>query len=339
LKIYRKEYGSTPPADNMYFIEAANGRFLYKRNPVLTTVQPITVLPGLAYQQEVFEVNYPKIELADTLKVAAFFYRAYCKFGGEAVVLIYYNKSRGYLFAAPEQQVGDGQLEYSPEGRFKDYLLVGSIHSHGPYMAFHSDGPGESDQKDEVNFDGMHITFGNFNSKVLSISCSIMVDGQRFYLDPLEYLSGFKEEMIPNPCQQTSDGQQAPAAGADPYWAPMAGYSNWDEIVRTSKKEEVLPPFREKLRYWRMRILERFSEFWYGYHRRPLPLDPGVEYLRHPMDPRLPLFFTLEIPDGLTLDNLACPDDWMEKVSMLPFLKRMDYYILGGETCPPSASK
>jgi hypothetical protein len=54
--------------------------------------------------------------------------------------------------------------------------------------AFHSG----TDQGDEESFDGLHITFGNLNSELISISASIVSNGHRTIVSPDEYLKGIR---------------------------------------------------------------------------------------------------------------------------------------------------
>jgi hypothetical protein len=54
--------------------------------------------------------------------------------------------------------------------------------------AFHSG----TDDKDEVDFDGLHITVGNMDNDLISISCSIVANGTRFTCQPSDYIDGIE---------------------------------------------------------------------------------------------------------------------------------------------------
>ena len=66
----------------------------------------------------------------------------------------------------PEQKVSGGGVSYERNDeeiqKFEEmgFVLVGSVHSHCEMGAFHS----STDDADEFNFDGLHITIGKINS-------------------------------------------------------------------------------------------------------------------------------------------------------------------------------
>ena len=66
------------------------------------------------------------------------------------------------------------------------YTMIGDIHSHANFSAFHSG----IDDKDEQSFDGLHITIGNNGDAEVSISTSIVSNGQRFIADAGDYVNG-----------------------------------------------------------------------------------------------------------------------------------------------------
>ena len=70
----------------------------------------------------------------------------------------------------------------------ENFLCVGTIHSHCDFGAFHSG----TDIGDEEDFDGLHVTFGHNNLVEFSISATIVVNGNRLQVDPLEVLEGIE---------------------------------------------------------------------------------------------------------------------------------------------------
>lgn len=64
-------------------------------------------------------------------------------------------------------------VEEAEELEEDGYILMGTIHSHCDFDAFHSG----TDDADEVNFDGVHITIGRVNTETPNFASRIMVNG------------------------------------------------------------------------------------------------------------------------------------------------------------------
>lgn len=118
-------------------------------------------------EEGITEIYLPKIPRKVIEKVHDFFKYTYYKFKSEAVVLLWYNyETDKWSVEVPEQNVSSAFLDYERDPKFEDkiramgFTFVGTIHSHGEMGAFHSG----TDDDDEFNFDGLHITIG----KVLS---------------------------------------------------------------------------------------------------------------------------------------------------------------------------
>lgn len=65
--------------------------------------------------------------------------------------------------------------------RFDDYRLIGSIHSHGSMGAFHS----STDDGDEFDFDGLHITVGTIDTNP-TYSCRFISCGHDFKISDIK---------------------------------------------------------------------------------------------------------------------------------------------------------
>ncbi|NTU99147.1 hypothetical protein HGA64_04045 [Candidatus Falkowbacteria bacterium] len=224
------------------------------------------------------------------------------------------------MFHAPEQKVAYAELEYSPHDRFDGYLLVGSIHSHGSGMAHHSTGSKFSDYDDEVTFDGMHITIGNINSRVFSVSCSIMVNGKRFMLDPCKYLGGIKEVPIKVLTAIPLSGDGFVWNYTDPYWAPNSGLKNWYNLLPdlSNRPEDVQEGVAARMQG----LSDRFS-YWTATGRsleddkkEKGDMKKAVQRLGNPFDQRIPLFFSLDANDLLSV-QVPRPVEWLQNVSKL----------------------
>ncbi len=140
-------------------------------------------LEWLKEHKEYAKIHFPK-KIPQFLidEVIEFFREVYKKFkGSEAICLFYYKeKEEEYELIAPEQEVGCGFLPTykvgpNPQGKIR----IGTIHSHGSLGAFHS----STDNGDEKHDDGLHITVGNLNRDLPSISCSVVAEGIRCRLE------------------------------------------------------------------------------------------------------------------------------------------------------------
>ena len=124
------------------------------------------------------------------MRTLLFFRAVYKKYHSEAEVQLHYNSgSSEFLLHCPEQQVTGASVKYSSKERFEGFQLIGTIHSHSDFGASHSG----IDQSDERYFDGLHITIGHVDQPYFTISCSMMVNGQRFTFEPEEVIIGVKK--------------------------------------------------------------------------------------------------------------------------------------------------
>lgn len=175
--------------DDICYIINGEGTFLRKKIGITDALIKVNNISHLKSSVSSFgKINIPVIPKDYTSKITKFFKWAYSEHNGEAVVLIYYNPELNDFDIFPtNQEVSGASASYIKEGlSHTGYLLVGTIHSHANFGASHSG----IDNDDELNFDGVHITIGNVNDTYQSISCSVVVNGQRFMYDPIDYLDG-----------------------------------------------------------------------------------------------------------------------------------------------------
>jgi proteasome lid subunit RPN8/RPN11 len=117
----------------------------------------------------------------------------------------------GYVVACPKQKVSSASVNYGEEHtgeRISDivkeirendpvveecgddyshqYMHVCSIHSHPDFNAYHSG----VDDRDEFDWDGLHLTIGGVMKDDFEISASLTLQGTRFMLDPLDCVDG-----------------------------------------------------------------------------------------------------------------------------------------------------
>lgn len=181
--------GSTEmPNDEILYVVSKEGIFLKKKVGIVESCTPVTDISILNPMESFAKLDIPQIPNIAVRAIVGFFKEVYTKYKSEAIVLLYYNQEKGsYRVVAPEQTVSPASLEYTKdlEG-IPGFDLIGTIHSHSSMSAFHSG----TDDADEASFDGLHITFGNVNSDVISISSSIVVNSKRFKVNADQYLEG-----------------------------------------------------------------------------------------------------------------------------------------------------
>jgi len=182
--------GSKPiPNDDICYIIGKDGIYLKKKLGMVescTKVDNISILnPVNIYGK----IHLPKIPSKVFCKVVSFFRAAYEKYKGESAIVLYFNEKKNqYKIVVPEQKVSGVAVDYEvdTEQTVPGYKLVGTIHSHANFGAFHSG----TDQNDEKNFDGLHITVGNVAEPdgSFSLSTSVVINASRFIEKSEDYL-------------------------------------------------------------------------------------------------------------------------------------------------------
>ena len=134
----------------------------------------------------------------------------YHKTKSEVAVMLWYHPTKGdWQIEVPEQTVSAGGVAYnrgSKEARkFNDkmikkgYILAGTVHSHARATAYHS----STDDGDELQFDGLHMTMGSFGDdeqtfkqRLIAGSMEIKLEFHEMVLTE-DLLQPFVEEEIP----------------------------------------------------------------------------------------------------------------------------------------------
>lgn len=192
--VYIYEEGMELPNKGIYYLVSGNGLWLHKDTGIVNAFVPvdnISVLQELD-SKTMLSMNMPKLPARHVYKIKKFFQEVVDKHQAESNTILYYNKNTGdFKVQITEQVVSHGGVNYKRIGlshteEMKDYLRVGTIHSHCDFGAFHSG----TDVGDEEDFDGLHCTFGHNNKEEFTISASIVVNGHRLKVDPMTVLEG-----------------------------------------------------------------------------------------------------------------------------------------------------
>jgi len=148
----------------------------------MVPVKNISILQSIEATAQMHIAEIPGPMFA---KVISFFRAVYKEHRSEAIVLIFYNeKRRSYKIFPPYQKVSYASVDYNKGISLDGWQMIGTIHSHSSMSAFHSG----TDDADEASFDGIHITIGDNDDEEVSISASIVANGTRFLIDPLDYV-------------------------------------------------------------------------------------------------------------------------------------------------------
>lgn len=193
VRVYQS--GVELPKEGTYFVVAGNGLWKHADTGIINgfvSVDKIGCLDDFpAAEHCSLECKLPKLPSKEVWQIKTFFKKVVEKYHSEANVVLYFNKTlQNYIIYVPPQTVSHAGVRYRKYAFAEEtnYLCAGTIHSHCDFGAFHSG----VDQKDEENFDGLHITFGHNDRDEFSISASIVLHGRRDSISPLDVLEGIE---------------------------------------------------------------------------------------------------------------------------------------------------
>ena len=191
IRIYIMGKDKIPENETCYIV-GKDGIYMQKNTGLIKAVVKVPSISSLAEVKTGAELKTPKIPAKEIARALLFFRRIYKRYHTEAMVLLYYNKEdqRFYTVAPPQQTSGAG-VDYETNAACspgKEYRLIGSIHSHSDFRAFHSG----TDTHDEADFDGVHITIGHVDDLYFDIAISLVVNNNRFLLSPEETILKIK---------------------------------------------------------------------------------------------------------------------------------------------------
>ena len=168
--------GQSVPGNERYaYIIGKDGFYILKRNSVFEACVLIESIPDISEQAETFLLKARKIPYELIKQVLGFFFAVYQKHKSEAMVLLGYEKDNWSVYV-PEQEVSSGSVKYKNNG----HSVVGSIHSHPGFSCAASG----IDEKDETDFDGLHLIISRFEDICPEIACYVVINGRRFEIEP-----------------------------------------------------------------------------------------------------------------------------------------------------------
>lgn len=126
-----------------------------------------------------FTFTAPRIPKEIVGQILDFFRRVYEKDKTEAeVLLLFQPETKTYKVFVPWQICTGASVHslYDPAEIENDWIVIGSMHSHCNFSAFHSG----TDTADASVFNGLHVTIGHVNSDKPSWAVMVMVNEQEF---------------------------------------------------------------------------------------------------------------------------------------------------------------
>jgi len=187
------------PSDDILYIVSKEGIFLKKKLGLFESMAPVDGISILNELESYAHMDIYQIPGKMFSQVLYFFIAVLKEYKGEANVIIHYNQTTGnYKFEIPEQKVAPAGTAYESEVSYKNFVRLGTIHSHCNFSAFHS----PTDKGDEATWDGLHITIGDIFKPAFSCTASIVANGTRFVVNPTDYVEGLElteVETITNP--------------------------------------------------------------------------------------------------------------------------------------------
>lgn len=207
------------PDDKILYIATKNGIFLRKDLGTIRSCIPVNKISFLKELTPYAELKIPQIDTRHISRALGFLKWVYATHHSEGGLIIYYNpQTHEYIIHAPKQKVSacavnwDNTVESIP----KDFIRMGTIHSHADMSAFHSG----TDVQDEENFDGLHITMGHLGAETPTIVASVVVNGTRFPVSKEE----IRRYLDINPIDETTETKMVKKTDEAPIYEDYRAY-------------------------------------------------------------------------------------------------------------------
>jgi hypothetical protein len=177
-----------PDAEVPFWFVASDGMFLHRRSIIGRSITKQRALPKFLPKfgsEGKFWWGGGTIPPEITSQIVSFFRRIWDKHKTEAeVVLLKHHETLDWGVYIPAQKTSGAHVssvvvpDEVPEG----WQIVGSMHSHCDFSAFHS----STDEGDALKMDGVHFTVGYVDKPEVEIVAMVTMNGVKFTFDPLE---------------------------------------------------------------------------------------------------------------------------------------------------------
>jgi hypothetical protein len=176
---------NVPESDVPYYLAAQDGPFfLVKPTEIGQVILPERStpkhMPKLGFAGGVFTWQGPKIPGHIISQAHHFFLRIFTEHHAEAEVLITKHRETGeFRLFVPYQRVSHAGVKsiYEPTHVSREYTVVGTLHSHCDFSAFHSG----TDSGDASDMDGVHFTIGQVTKETPEIVSMVAMNGKEFH--------------------------------------------------------------------------------------------------------------------------------------------------------------
>jgi hypothetical protein len=168
--------------NGIFWIAAKNGYYLHRPSILGNAIIPNTpaTLTDFPHKTGYLDYTFPRLPDWIINQAIHFFTRTYDRLGTEAEVLISYNPNAepNLRLFVPPQRVTSASVHsaFDPSHLGRGWQLLGSIHSHCNFSAFHSG----TDHADASDFEGIHITIGNLKAPRPSFAAMVTAGGVRW---------------------------------------------------------------------------------------------------------------------------------------------------------------
>lgn len=176
------EHLPTPMAP--YYTHFAEGIFLHRHTQLGNVLLPAygvkPDIPKLGYPKGLFVWDRDTIPATIISQATDFFRRIYDKHHTEAEVLLtMHNETKAFRIFVPYQVANGAGVRsvHEPTHISTDYTVVGTIHSHCHFSAFHSG----TDHADATDMDGVHLTIGMLQNDPPEIVAMVAMGKQMFH--------------------------------------------------------------------------------------------------------------------------------------------------------------
>ena len=202
------------------YILGARGLMMKEQSTFYTSITPVKDAGIFAEVEPKVELHFPKLPRKLFLQGVKFLKKSFDRFKGESIVVFLYRQlteedlvamkeeygedeelpEGEYLCIPPTQKVSHAGVEYdiSEDEEIQDRIregwkIVGDMHSHADFKAFHS---GTDDADEFGNYPGFHITIGDLNKAQYTFSARFVIGR---WADKLELEDIIEDEAEPMP--------------------------------------------------------------------------------------------------------------------------------------------
>ncbi len=242
--VYHMKKGMKLPETGMYYVVGSNGIFAHIPNKVGRSLVKVDGISGLEPVRSFIMPKLPKLPARIVNQAYTFFRKVYERHQSESGLVLFYNEAKkDFLLWCPNQEVSHGSCNYDRndyggnEPALVGYNIVGSIHSHADFGAFHSG----TDIHDEIDFDGLHITIGNVNTDAFSMCASVAIAKEREQVEPefcahglvrergeeSKWLSFQRTHFTLNLTEEDKEIAKEDAQNIEKFWLPKVRKKQW----------------------------------------------------------------------------------------------------------------